>query len=248
MSKILILGANSDVARELGIIYASKGFDLILAGRNIEELKLDAKNLSNRYSIKAEAHAFDALNIEIKNKNNHTKFYQKFKGDIYGAIAAFGYLGDANIAQKDPVESSRILMTNFNGAVSILDIIANDLEEKSEGFIIGISSVAGDRGRQSNYHYGSAKAGFTAYLSGLRNRLFKSNVHVVTVKPGFIKSKMTSGLKLPPVITAQPVRVAKDIYRAQIKKRNCVYTLWHWRWLMMIVRNIPEFIFKRLST
>lgn len=248
MSKILILGAGSDVARELCEIYASKGFDLILAGRNTEELKRDAKNLSNRYSINADARFFDAVAIDKNEKNSHDKFYKKVKGSLYGVVAAFGYLGDADTARKKAAESSRILLTNFNGAVSILDLVANDLEEKGEGFIIGISSVAGDRGRQSNYHYGSAKAGFTAYLSGLRNRLFKSGVHVLTVKPGFIQSKMTKGLNLPPVITALPARVARDIYRAQLKKKNCIYTKWHWYWLMMIVRNIPEFIFKRLST
>jgi short-subunit dehydrogenase len=107
--------------------------------------------------------------------------------------------------------------------------------------------VAGDRGRQSNYIYGSAKAAFTTYLSGLRNRLAKSNVHVLTVKPGFVRTKMTANLPLPGPVTAKPEQVATDVFRAFQKGGNELYTLWMWRYLMFIIRNIPEPIFKRLS-
>ena len=135
---------------------------------------------------------------------------------------------------------------NFTGAVSILNIAANDMVEKKSGTIVGISSVAGERGRMSNYIYGSAKAGFTAYLSGLRNRLQKVGVHVLTVKPGFVQTKMTEGLPLPKPLTALPEQVAKGIIKAVKKGTNEVYILGIWRLIMLIIRTIPEFVFKKL--
>ncbi|MFK7924061.1 MAG: SDR family NAD(P)-dependent oxidoreductase, partial [Bacteroidia bacterium] len=119
--------------------------------------------------------------------------------------------------------------------------------QRGSGKIIGISSVAGDRGRASNYLYGSAKAGLTAYLSGLRNRLASKGVHVMTVKPGFVRTAMTENMDLPPVITGEPSKVAKDIIRSVRRGRNVIYTLWMWRYIMLIIRTIPERIFKKLS-
>jgi short-subunit dehydrogenase len=107
--------------------------------------------------------------------------------------------------------------------------------------------VAGERGRQSNYFYGSAKAGFTAYLSGLRNRLFTEKVHVLTVKPGFVYTKMTENLPLPKLLTAVPEDVAKVVYSGVMKKKNVVYVKWFWRWIMLIIKSIPEFMFKKMK-
>ena len=140
------------------------------------------------------------------------------------------------------------MATNYIGCASILEEAARKMLEKGKGTIIGVSSVAGDRGRASNYYYGSAKAGFTAYLSGLRNRLCKQGIHVCTVKPGFVYTAMTEGMKLNPLLTAKPEKVAKDIYKkAYQRQRNVVYTKWFWRWIMRIITSIPEFIFKKLS-
>ncbi|MCL4128207.1 UNVERIFIED_CONTAM: hypothetical protein GTU68_062310 [Idotea baltica] len=121
------------------------------------------------------------------------------------------------------------------------------MENRKEGTIVGISSVAGERGRASNYLYGSAKAGFTSFLSGLRNRLAGKGVHVLTVKPGFVDTAMTEGLDLPGPLTAQPQQVARAVFKAVGKKKNTLYTLWMWRYVMLIIRNIPEAIFKKLS-
>ena len=137
--------------------------------------------------------------------------------------------------------------TNYTGLVSILNIVANDFEKNKNGFIVGISSVAGDRGRKSNFIYGSAKAAFATYLSGLRNRLFNLNVHVLTVKPGFVETKMTEGLNLPVKLTAKTEEVANDIFKAQQKGKNVIYTKWFWRYIMLIIKNIPEFYFKKMS-
>ena len=137
--------------------------------------------------------------------------------------------------------------TNYTGVVSLFNIIANDFEDRRSGFMVGISSVAGDRGRKNNYIYGSAKAALTAYLSGLRNRLYDAQVHVMTVKPGFVATKMTEGMDLPEKLTAQPEEVAEDIYKAQQKNKNVLYTKWMWRWVMMMIKMIPEWKFKGMS-
>ena len=136
--------------------------------------------------------------------------------------------------------------TNYTGAVSILEIVASDFEARGHGFIIGFSSVAGERGRQSNYIYGSAKGGLTVYLSGLRNRLARRGVHVMTVLPGFVRSRMTEGMDLPERLTATPEEVAEDVYRAYRRKKDILYTMWFWRWIMIVIRSIPESMFKRL--
>jgi short-subunit dehydrogenase len=162
-------------------------------------------------------------------------------------ICIFGYLGDQQLAESDWTECIRILQTNYTGAVSILNLIANEYASKGSGLIAGISSVAGERGRQSNYFYGSAKAGFTAYLSGLRNRLFHKNVHVLTVQPGFVYTKMTENMPLPGLLTATPEGVAAVVYRAILKKKNVVYVKGFWRWIMLIIKSIPEFMFKKLK-
>jgi hypothetical protein len=156
-------------------------------------------------------------------------------------------LGDAEKARGNTAESALILLTNYNGAVSILDVIANRYEAQGEGCIIGVSSVAGDRGRQSNYHYGSAKAGFSAYLSGLRNRLAGKGVHVMTVKPGFVNTSMTEDQDTPAPVTAEPEEVADAVYKAFVKKKDVLYTRWMWRYIMFIIRTIPETIFKKLK-
>jgi short-subunit dehydrogenase len=140
-----------------------------------------------------------------------------------------------------------MINVNYTGAISILNIVANDFEKERRGFIVGVSSVAGDRGRKANYIYGSAKAGFSAYLSGLRNRLNDSGVQVLTVKPGFVNTKMTEGLDLPPKLTASPSEVAEDIFNAQQKGRNILYTKPIWMVIMLIIKHIPEFIFKKMS-
>ncbi|MDM8527381.1 SDR family oxidoreductase [Anaerolineales bacterium HSG24] len=242
MGHILILGANSDIAQALAYRYAQEGYNITLAARQINRLDNLVSDITIRYQINVELAEFDALDFE-----SHASFYNELpsKPDVVACV--FGYLGTQESAQTDFAEAKTIIDTNYTGAVSILNLVANDFERQKKGAIIGISSVAGDRGRGSNYLYGSAKAGFTAYLSGLRNRLTKSGVQVLTVKPGFVRTKMTQALKLPPVITATPEQVANDIYRANRAGRNVLYTRWMWQFIMLIIRHIPEFVFKRLS-
>jgi len=239
---VLILGASSDVAVACAHEFAANGYNLYLAGRDTESLTIAASDLHIRHRIDARALKFDALQSA-----GHEAFYTSLnpKPDI--TLCVFGLLGDQQTAAHHWIEAEKIIHSNYTGAVSILNAVANDYEARKSGVIVGISSVAGERGRQSNYIYGSAKAGFTAYLSGLRNRLTAHNVHVVTVKPGFIHTRMTEGLKLPKPLTAQPEQLGKAILKAVKKKKDVIYVLPVWRWIMLIIRNIPEGIFKKLK-
>lgn len=239
---LLILGASSDIAKAVARRYAKEKFNFYLAGRHVEELQKDAIDLSIRYGVQVTAIPFDMLET-----HKHASLYASLDPKPIGTICVAGYLGEQKKAEVDLDETLRIIATNYTGCVSILNIVANDYEARKKGFIVGISSVAGDRGRASNYIYGSAKAGFTAYLSGLRNRLSKSGVQVLTVKPGFVNTKMTEGLPLNPKLTAQPDEVAEDIYKAQVNGADVIYTKWFWRFIMLIIIAIPEKIFKKLS-
>jgi short-subunit dehydrogenase len=160
-------------------------------------------------------------------------------------VLCFGYLADQQQAQKDFALARRTLDVNLTAAVSILELAADYFEERRRGFICALSSVAGDRGRQSNYIYCAAKAGLTVYLQGLRQRLARAGVQVTTVKPGFVDTRMTFG-KAGLFLVATPEQAARGIVRAIRKKRDCAYVPGFWRWIMLVVRAIPECIFKRL--
>lgn len=239
---VLLLGAASDVAVALAAKYGSEGYSLTLAGRDRDRLTVMAADLQIRYQVPVFFVHFDALDFK-----SHETFYNSLpiRPDI--AICVFGKLGDQKIAERDWRECALIIDSNYTGAVSILNVIASDFEARKAGVIVGISSVAGDRGRQSNYVYGSAKAGFTAYLSGLRNRLTASGVHVLTVKPGFMKTKMIEGLKTPGPLTALPEAVASKVYKAVKGKSNVIYVLPIWWMIMLVIKFIPEGIFKKLK-
>ena len=242
MSYLLIIGARSDIARACAREYARNGYDLYLAARNADELSAFARDVTTRTQQRVKL-----LELDILDYQSHQGFYDSMEEKPLGVISAVGYLGEQERAQSDFEEAQKIMDTNYTGVVSLVNIIANDFERRRSGFIVGISSVAGDRGRKSNYLYGSAKAAFTAYLSGLRNRLYEAQVHVLTVKPGFVATKMTEGMDLPEKLTAQPDEVASDIFQAQQKGKNVLYTKWIWRWVMMVIKMIPEWKFKGMS-
>lgn len=242
MQTVLILGAVSDMAEAIAYAYAEKGNPIILAARNSARLERTRADMEIRFGKSPVVVEFDAEDF-----GSHPAFYQNLPLQPDVVVCVFGYLGDNEKALADFAEARRIININYTGAVSILDVAANALAQKGSGTIIGISSVAGERGRQSNFHYGSAKAGFTAYLSGLRNYMFHKGVHVLTVKPGFVKTKMTAGMPLNPKLTAMPKQIAKDVVRAADKKKNVLYSLWMWKYIMAIIRNIPEGMFKKMK-
>ncbi|WP_415407835.1 SDR family oxidoreductase [Sulfurovum sp. CS9] len=242
MSYILIIGAKSDIAKATAREYIKHGYDLYLAARDVNELEEFAKDVITRTQKTVKL-----VEIDILNYDSHQAFYDNLEEKPLGVISAVGYLGVQEKAQSDFSEAKKIIDTNFTGVVSLFNIIADDFEKRRSGFIVAISSVAGDRGRKSNYIYGSAKAALATYLSGLRNRLYDAQVQVLTVKPGFVATKMTEGMDLPEKLTAQPEEVAEDIYRAQQKDKNVIYTKWIWRYVMMVIKMIPEWKFKKMS-
>lgn len=239
---ILILGAHSDIAKAIAHQHAKEGAILQLAARNSSRLEADAADMKIRYGVSVQILDFDAVTYE-----DHQRWYEQLAPKPDTVYCVFGYLGKQEEAEKNWQMAHEILAVNFLGAASILHHISADMEKRKAGTIVGISSVAGERGRASNYYYGSSKAGFTAYLSGLRNRLQSSGVHVLTVKPGFVDTSMTEDIELPPLLTGSAEKVAKDIVSAVKRKKNVLYTKWMWRYVMLIIRNIPESIFKKLS-
>jgi decaprenylphospho-beta-D-erythro-pentofuranosid-2-ulose 2-reductase len=240
--KAMIIGATSDVGKELAVLLSKAGTDLLLTKRADEELEPLQKDLMIRYGVKVQV-----IDLEATDYDQHESILNPCLGDVDSVYCFIGYLGDQEVAQKSWAECARIIDLNFKGVVSVLNLVANIFEQRKSGSIIAVSSVAGNRGRQSNYYYGCAKAALTAYMSGLRNRLFKSHVHVMTVLPGFMKTKMTAHLELPALLTATPGKAAQCIYRGAAKHRNTIYVLPKWRYIMMVIISIPEFIFKRLS-
>jgi short-subunit dehydrogenase len=241
---VLVLGAASTIARAVAAEFARRRYDLLLAGRDAEELERLAADLQVRHGVRARALAFDALDFE-----RHRAFVEACReasGDsLSGAVLCFGYLGDQSRAEADPSEAKRILDTNLVGAVSILGLLANHFEEERGGFLCALSSVAGDRGRQSNYVYGSAKAGLTVFLQGLRNRLSRSGVRVITIKPGFVDTAMTFG-RPGMFLVASPEAAARRIVAAVVGGADEAYVPRFWRPVMLLIRMIPEKIFKRL--
>ena len=242
---LLVLGANSLIAQATAANFAETGHEIIFAGRNKEELAKLAGDFNIRYKVTSRAEYFDALDYA-----SHKKFLEDVLAktpDLNYVLIAFGYLGVQEKSQSDFTEAHKALDTNYTGAVSICELVAAEFETRKKGNIAIISSVAGDRGRQSNYIYGSAKAGLTQYSSGLRARLNKSGVNVLTAKPGFVNTPMTFGMPLPKLLVASPQKVGKDIYKAMINGKNVIYTPFYWRYIMAVVKSIPEFIFKKLK-
>jgi short-subunit dehydrogenase len=240
---LLILGANSDVAQELAKIFAdNEHADIYMGSRQLDLLEKSCTDIKIRYQVEAGYFLFDATDYD-----SHVSFYENLDPKPDGIVLAFGYLGDQQLAEQDFQEARRIIETNFMGAVSILEIIAADFARRNHGFIIALSSVAGERGRKSNYLYGSAKGALTIYLSGLRNRLYKNNVRVISVLPGMVRTKMTDHLDLPDKLLAEPKDIAQDIYNGFKKGKDIIYSKWYWKLVMGAIKLIPEKVFKRMN-
>lgn len=243
MPTMLILGANSDIARATALQLAEDGWDLLLAARDEEVTQKNATDIAVRTERHAECVRYDACASPEEQKILWNQVAEK----IDGLFCAVGLLGDQEKARHDPTFAQDILTRCFSGLVPMLSFAADTFEQRGHGVIAVISSVAGDRGRASNYTYGSAKAGLSAYLSGLRQRLSEKGIHVLTIKPGFVATSMTEGKKLPPLLTASPERVATDIVTALKNKCPVLYTPWFWRWIMLIIKFLPESLFQKLK-
>lgn len=242
MKYALIVGAGSDMAYATAREFAENGYGLYLTARNEEQLKILKNDLEARYDLPVKPFLLDITDYE-----SQEAFVEQLQPFPVVTACFVGYLGNQQKAQIDFTEARKIIEVNYVGPVRLLNLIANRYEEIEQGSILGVSSVAGERGRQSNYFYGSAKAAFSAYLSGLRNRLFSRGVQVSTIKPGFVNTKMTQELDLPKLLTAEANEVGKAIFKAYRKKKDVVYVRPIWRLIMQNIKLIPEPIFKRMK-
>ena len=235
---VLIIGATSSLAQAICRQLAQQGYALILAGRDAEELELLAADLTTRHNSATAILIADFLNVDFSAEQ-----LIHDAGAFNHIIIATGDMGDS-----DPTNPNNIAYTiwlNYTVPAQIATLAALHLAATGKGTITLISSVAGDRGRQSNYAYGSAKAALTTFASGLRNRLYKEGIHVMTVKPGFIDTPLTWGMQSP--LIASREYAAGCIVRAMQKRKNVIYVPFFWRYIMLIIIHIPEKIFKRLS-
>lgn len=239
---ILILGAKSDIGMAIAHQFAKNNYNIQLAARDVSSLENDKSDISIRYDVNVSLFEFDVLKIKT-----HEEFVSNLNYLPNIVICSIGLLGEQKINEQSTEKHSKILRTNFEGPANILGKFANEFEVRGYGTIIGISSVAGERGRASNYIYGSSKAGLTAFLSGLRNRLSSKGVSVITVIPGYVKTKMTAKLKLPKMLTVSSNFVAKDIYRSVKYKKNVIYTPKRWYVIILIIKFLPEFLFKNIK-
>ena len=242
---VLILGATSSIAKAAAHQFAQAGHPLILAARDEDEARRDAADLRLRYGVAATARAFDATDF-----GSHPAFVGACLNDngaaLEGVVLCHGTMAEQDDAAKDFDLARRMIDVNYTSAVSVLNPIADHLSRLGRGFVCAVSSVAGDRGRGSNYLYGSTKAALSTYLQGLRNRLSRSGVRVVTVKPGFVDTALTFG-RPGMFLIASPQRVGRDVFNAVRRGRSEVYTPWFWRGIMGIIKAIPEPVFKRMK-
>jgi len=242
MKTVLILGATSDIAVALAKKFAGQQYNIQLAARKPAQLKVLQSEIKILYKVNCTIHAFDAIQYYT-----HHDFFGNLipKPDV--VISIFGATESEYEAFNDWEIAQRMINTNYTGAVSILNIVSKHYISQKKGTIIGISSVTGDRGKASTLVYGSSKAALNTYLSGLRNKCFKENVHVMTVKPGLIYTRMTAHLKLPKILMATPAEFSEMLYCSYRRKKDIVYIKWFWRYIMLLVKSIPEFQFKKIK-
>ncbi|MGF1500434.1 MAG: SDR family oxidoreductase [Paracoccaceae bacterium] len=239
---VLLLGATSDIGRAILTRYAEAGRPVQLAGRDPAALDPFARDFALRHRIEATVHAFDALALDT-----HEAFFDALPATPSVVIMAVGALGTQESAETDPAEAARIVATNLTGPAWALEVAARRLAALgTPAAIIGLSSVAGDRGRAKNYWYGAAKAGFTAVLSGLRQKYARTPLHVVTVRPGFVATRMTEGMDLPGPLVDRPETIAALAHKAAERGRGVVVPA-KWRLVMGVIKALPEGIFKKLK-
>lgn len=244
MKNILIIGATSAIAEATARVYAQLGDRLYLLARNDERLKAMSEDLKIRGAATVDCNLIDVTRFEDHQHLINTAF--ETLGDVDVVLIAHGTLPDQKACESDFNLSLKELNTNSISTISLLTHIANKFEAQNSGTIAVITSVAGDRGRQSNYVYGAAKGMVSVFLQGLRNRLHKAGVNVLDIKPGFVDTPMTAGFKKG-LLWAKPEAIAKSIVKGIDKKKHQIYTPFFWLLIMLIIRNIPEAIFKRLG-
>ena len=245
MKRILIIGATSAIASACARIWAVEGSEFFLVARNMEKLEQTAADLQARGAKSVLLYNMDATDLAahpamLESCLNHIR-------QIDIALIAHGTLPDQQTCEQDAAIALKEFSNNATSVIALLTLLANQFEAQRCGTLAVISSVAGDRGRPSNYLYGTAKAAVSTFCEGLRARLHKVGVHVMTIKPGFVDTPMTQGMPLPAVLVAKPEQVAQRIIRGLERKTSTLYTPGFWALIMLAIRNIPTPIFKRMS-
>ena len=245
MQKILIIGATSAMAEAVARRYAARKANVYLLARNAGRLATIAADLEIRGAASVHTATFDA---------NDRSSYEELLDAAHRALGSFdivllahGSYGDQKTSEASAEEAVHEFQVNTLSTVALLTILANRMERQGSGTLALISSVAGDRGRPSNYVYGSSKAAVSTFSEGLRARLHKKGVHVLTIKPGMVDTPMTEGLDLPQLLVANPEDVASDIVRAVDRHSDVLYTPWYWRYVMWVIIHMPRKVFKKLD-
>ncbi len=239
---VLIAGATSDIALELARQMAADGHGIYLAARDVQRLEADRGDIELRHHVPVQLVEMDVTQTGT------------LKAKLYALdpkphiiVSMVGWMGEQAEQEKDVDQAARVVAANFTGPAALMEAGASLFATiDARTTLVGVSSVAGDRGRARNYYYGAAKGGFTAMLSGLRQRLSRTKTRVITVKPGFVATRMTEGMDLPKPLVDSAGASAKMIHRAIRKGRDIVYP-WKWRLLMTVIRGVPEPVFKKMK-
>ena len=241
---VLILGATSCIAEHYARRCASRGESLFLAGRNKEKLRVIKKDLEIRGAKTVELFCLDLNDTKAILRMIKTA-WTKFKYfDI--ALIAQGTLTEQIKSETDFEYLISEFRNNAESVIVLVSILTQSFLKQNKGTIAVIGSVAGDRGRASNYSYAAAKSAIETFVSGMRMKYFKNNLNYLIIKPGFVKTPMTAHLTLPSILAASPKKIAKDIDSAILNKKDSIYTPWFWAHIMFFIKHIPNFIFKRL--
>ena len=244
MPKTVILGASSAIAEQVARIYATSDQHLLLVARDTDSLSLIASDLQVRGAGKVDTYIYDFASLEsIRKLANDTI---NILGNIDVLLIAYGTLPNQEQCQQNVDLMQTEVSLNYLSVITVLTSFTPFMINQGYGTMAVISSVAGERGRQSNYVYGSAKGGLSIFLQGLRNSLNDKGVHVLTIKPGFVDTPMTVEFKKG-LLWVKPEKVAKDIVKAIRLRKDVLYTPWFWRWIMLIIKLIPEKLFKKLK-
>ena len=242
MKYVLIIGAKNELGIELANLYARNNYNLYLAGRSIKDIQDKSSAIEKKYKVKSVL-----CELDVTDYNSHQKIYDTLIIKPIGVIYLAGYYPNIPLSTSKWSETLRTIEINYLGCMSLLNIISNQFINDRRGFIISVTSVSGLRGRAKNYIYGSAKAGLIAYMSGLRNKMNKYNVNVLTVIPGFITSNKDKKENYPRVLVTTPKKLALKIFNAQQSNKDVIYSSILWQLIMFVIKLIPEALFKKLK-
>jgi len=242
MKYVLIIGAKNELGIELANLYARNNYNLYLAGRSIKDIQDKSREIEKKYKVKSVL-----CELDVTDYNSHQKIYDTLTIKPIGVIYLAGYYPNIPLSTSKWSETVRTIEINYLGCMSLLNIISNQFINDRRGFIISVTSVSGLRGRAKNYIYGSAKAGLITYMSGLRNKMNKYNVNVLTVIPGFITSNEDKKENYPRVLVTTPKKLALRIFNAQQSNKDVIYSSIIWQLIMFVIKLIPEALFKKLK-